>query len=165
MNFISFSEIHFGFFHSIFVVFSSSFFRVKVKFEEVLTKCCTSGEDHAENSDHCGSIPPISVNEELISSCLYSSEVCCESKLRVEQCKAGVRQAQNGGDCHASGNKTGSEFYKNCCESCKIGLVFGTSQEECSLELKYGSPFDDSFNYCCNEVKNDEVAVIPDDSK
>lgn len=59
---------------------------------------------------------------------------------------------KDGQDCH----QNGTEFYTSCCEACKIGLVAGASDEDCSLEpFAYGPPFDDSYKYCCLEQKTD----------
>lgn len=100
---------------------------------------------------------------ELIGACFFSSEICCTSKLRIVQCKLGVQAAKSGVDCHNAGNETGTEFYKNCCEACKIGLIIGAMQEECSLGVLYGIPFDDSYNYCCKEMKSGDSFVLKDD--
>lgn len=127
-----------------------------------MTQCCIAGEDHAKAQENCLSFKPPTVRPELISACFFSTEICCTSKLRVEQCKIGVLAAKDGKDCHTPNNRTGSDFYKNCCESCKIGLVLGAIQEECSLKLSYGSPFDESYNYCCNEMKTGDAFVLSD---
>lgn len=74
--------------------------------------------------------------------------------------------AKNDQDCHSPNNNTGHDFYKNCCESCKIGMYIGKSQESCKLErFVYGVPFDDSLEFCCNDAKTDGEFVLDDDSK
>lgn len=99
---------------------------------------------------------------EFISSCFFSSEICCSAKVRIEQCKSGVIAAKDGLDCH----ENATEFYTSCCESCKIGLVIGSSSTECSLEpFVFGTPFDDSYTYCCQEMKTTELFVLADDSR
>ena len=139
-----------------------SIFRI-AKFDEDLLKCCTTGEQHAEKENNCKAYEMPSVQPELMSSCFFSAEICCNSKLRIEQCKIGVQAAKEGRDCHNAGNQTGIEFYKNCCEACKVGLVLGTMQEECSMGVLFGTPFDDSYNYCCNEMKSADSFVINED--
>lgn len=128
----------------------------------MLLKCCETGEDFADKEGICKGFKLPAVRAELMSSCFFSSEICCSSKLRIEQCKLGVQSAKDGRDCHGSGNQTGTEFFKNCCEACKVGMELGTMQEECSVVL-YGKPFDDSFNYCCNEMKTTDAFVLTDD--
>lgn len=146
--------------------FSLICFFVDGKFDEIMTQCCTAGEEHASKEEHCRNFKPPSVDAEMISACLYSSEICCATRLRINRCKAGVLSAKDGLDCHSPNNETGSEFYKNCCEACKIGLILGAMQESCTMELQYGSPFDDSFNYCCNEMKStDDTIVLSEDSE
>lgn len=136
------------------------------KFDEIMTQCCTAGEDHASEEENCRNFKPPAVKPEMISACLYSSEICCATRLRINRCKAGVLSAKDGLDCHSPTNETGSEFYKNCCEACKVGLILGAMQESCTMELQYGSPFDDSFNFCCNEMKaTDDTIVLSEDSE
>lgn len=122
--------------------------------KEILNNCCKAGEKLAESGDKCSDLnqPLDVVPQELISSCLYSSEICCSSKVRIEECKTGVLAAKDGKNCH--GNVT--EFYTSCCESCKVGLVVGASNIECTLDnLMYGTPFDDAFHFCCRSAKAD----------
>lgn len=145
---------------------SSIYTNLDGKFDDIMTQCCTAGEEHASKEEHCRNFKPPKVNAEMISACLYSSEICCATRLRISRCKAGVLSAKDGLDCHSPNNGTGSEFYKNCCEACKVGLILGAMQESCTMELQYGSPFDDSFNYCCNEMKTtDDTIVLSDDSE
>lgn len=95
----------------------------------MLSQCCVSGEDLALKGDACANIkPPLDiVPEDLISSCFFSSEICCASKVRIEQCKHGVLAAKDGLDCH----ENGTDYYTGCCESCKIGLVIGDRGGDC----------------------------------
>lgn len=132
------------------------------KYYETLLKCCTTGEEYADKEASCKGFKPPVVDSELIGACIFSSEICCTSKLRIEQCKLGVQAAQGGADCHVSDNRTGTEFYKNCCEACKVGLVLGAMQEECSMRI-YGVPFDDSYNFCCNEMKSQDTFTLGED--
>lgn len=122
-----------------------------------------AGEKHAETNANCKGYKLPTVSSELISSCFFSSEICCNSKLRTEQCKIGVQTAKDGKDCHVSGNQTGTEFYKNCCEACKVGLVLGSMHGECSIGVLYGPPFDDSYNYCCHEMRSGDTFVLTED--
>lgn len=140
---------------------STCFF--KEKYYETLLKCCTTGEEYAEKEASCKGFQPPVVDSELIGACFFSSEICCTSKLRIEQCKLGVQAAKGGADCHVSDNRTGTEFYKNCCEACKVGLVLGVMQEECSMGILYGVPFDDSYNFCCNEMKTQDSFTLGED--
>lgn len=125
-------------------------------------RCCEAGEKFAEKENKCKGFELPTVPSDLMSSCFFSSEICCTSKLRIEQCKHGVEAAKGGHDCHNGGNETGTEFFKNCCEACKVGMVLGQIQEECSIVL-YGKPFDDSYNYCCNEMKTSDTFVLNED--
>lgn len=139
---------------------------LQANYNGVLLDCCTTGETYAEKANNCKGFKPPTVPSELIGACLFSAEICCNSKLRIEQCKQGVQAAKGGVDCHGSGNETATEFYKACCEACKVGLIIGAMTEECSTEVLYGTPFDDSYNYCCNEMKaGDSFTLSEGDSK
>lgn len=142
--------------------FDWRFLRI-VGFDNIMKECCEAGEQHAEQENSCKNFVPPNVNAEFISSCIYSSEICCQSKVRVEKCKGGVLAAMEGMDCHATTNETGSEFFKNCCESCKIGLVFGTMSVNCTLTHQYPMPFDEALIYCCKQAKKSKF--IDEDSK
>jgi fibulin 1/2 len=44
-------------------------------------------------------------------------------------------------------------FHKDCCEACKIGLVIGSSFQQCSLQgYSFGSPWDDITEDCCTDI-------------
>lgn len=134
--------------------------------DDLLAQCCVGGENLAEAEEECSNFRPPDVDPEFLSTCFFTSEICCSAKLRNEQCKKGVLRAKEGKDCHSPTNDTGHDFYKNCCEACKIGLYLGTTQEACKLEhFVYGKPFDDSLEYCCNDVKSGEEFVLTDDSE
>lgn len=117
----------------------------------MLADCCIAGEQLAEKGGQCAEFKPSSnVSAELLSSCFFSSDICCSAKLRIEQCKLGVLAGKEGLDCY--GNP--SAFYASCCESCKIGLVIGATHEDCVLNtIEYGAPFDESYMFCCQEMK------------
>lgn len=115
----------------------------------------------AARGETCSDLnPPLDVvPSEMISSCLFSSEICCAAKVRIEDCKSGVLEAKDGNDCH--GNVT--EFFTGCCESCKIGMVIGASENECDLQVsQFGVPFDDAYTYCCSEAKLEGVFYMPE---
>lgn len=137
-----------------------------LKVEEILSQCCTVGEDLATSEQECTNFKSPEVPAVLMSACFFSSEICCTSKLRIDECKRGVLAARDGGDCHGK-NKTGSDLFKSCCEACKIGLVVGSIQEKCSLgSFTYGQPLDDSYAFCCNDMKaGDSFVLTDDDSK
>lgn len=150
----------------IFIWISLCLLEINFKVEEVLSQCCTIGEDLATSEQECKNYKSPEVPAELMSACFFSSEICCTSKLRIDECKRGVLAAREGSDCHGK-NKTGSELYKSCCEACKIGLVVGSVQEKCSLgSFTYGQPLDDSYAFCCNDMKGgDSFVLTEDDSK
>lgn len=116
----------------------------------MLADCCLGGEQLAERGGECAQFKPAAnVSAELLSSCFFSSDICCSAKLRIEQCKLGVLAGKVGHDCY--GNATA--FYTSCCEACKIGLVIGATNAECALNtIEYGAPFDESYMFCCQEM-------------
>ena len=125
----------------------------------MLTKCCEAGEKLADTSKGCThlSAPLDKVPAALISGCFFSSQICCDTKLRIDQCKTGVEAAQEGVDCRESNH---TDFYSNCCEACKIGIAIGTSNDCTVGNYMYGTPFDDSFFYCCNTMKTNDLFYL-----
>lgn len=129
--------------------------------KQILSRCCTAGEELAERGETCSDLnPPLDVvPTEMISSCLFSSEICCSAKVRIEDCKTGVLEAKNGNDCH--GNVT--DFFTSCCESCKIGMVIGASENDCDLQVsQFGTPFDDAYTFCCRDAKAEGAFYMPE---
>lgn len=133
--------------------------RLEYSNHDVLLKCCTAAEEYAEKENRCTGFQPPVVPSEMISACLFSSEICCTSRLRIEHCRFGVAAAQNGSDCHNPNNNTGNGFYKNCCEACKVGLILGSMPHDCPEIILYGGPFDDSFKFCCKQTKEAEFTI------
>lgn len=142
---------------SCFYKFSCIYFTVK----QILSRCCSDGEELAERGETCSDLnPPVDVvPPEMMSSCLFSSEICCAAKVRIEDCKSGVIAAKDGSDCH--GNVT--DFYTSCCESCKIGMVIGASENTCEPQVfQFGTPFDDAYTFCCRDAKIEGVFYMPE---
>lgn len=50
---------------------------------------------------------------------------------------------------------------QDCCEACKIGLVIGSTSQQCSTDgFSFGSPWDDIIEDCCSDIRDgdgDEV--------
>lgn len=129
----------------------------------MINHCCNAGEAIANHTAaNCSDFrPPANVSAELLSSCFFASEICCAAKLRIEQCKAGVMAGKEGDDCHAP--HAHSDFYTGCCEACKIGLLNGATDNDCPLDpFMFGAPFDDSYMYCCREMKASDTFYIPE---
>lgn len=126
----------------------------------MIVDCCQAGEQTADTSTNCTDFqPPSNVSAALLSSCYFASEICCSAKLRIESCKAGVIAGKEGLDCHSNS----SEFYTGCCEACKIGMVNGAGENDCPLDpFMFGAPFDDSYMYCCREMKASDTFYVPD---
>lgn len=66
-----------------------------------------------------------------------------------------------GKDCLPENNTFSPESYKDCCESCKIGLIVGSGgYDNCSLStFQFGSPLDESYELCCNSMKDEYYFV------
>ncbi|XP_035894268.1 fibulin-1 isoform X2 [Anopheles stephensi] len=128
-----------------------------IAIEQILSLCCQQGEAWGSQSRTCSSY-----NEslELVPAglhglCLSTIEICCSKQHKIYQCKAGHIAARQGRSCSPKGDQSGSEFYTDCCEACKIGLVVGSSANKCSVEpFAFGSPWDEIYDDCCeNEIR------------
>lgn len=98
--------------------------------------------------------------------CLSTLQICCARHYQFEECKLGQEVAINGSNC--INNDHQSEYYTTCCESCKIGLIVGASSEKCNLlPFEFGTPWDESFETCCNEQNKGGTFILKpgEDSK
>lgn len=44
---------------------------------------------------------------------------------------------------------------QDCCEACKIGLVIGSTSQQCSTDgFSFGSPWDDIIEDCCSDIRD-----------
>lgn len=80
--------------------------------------------------------------------------------MRFSQCKLGEAAAKNGDSCTKSVGDFKTESYTDCCEACKIGMTIGPTSDKCQLDFKFGLPWDESLEFCCSEVKDEETYVI-----
>lgn len=68
----------------------------------------------------------------------------------------GMKAAKSGNTCNRDPKTiTGAEsdYYKDCCEACKIGLVMSTTVNQCGMKsFTFGSPWDEVSRTCCDEV-------------
>lgn len=112
----------------------------------------------AEANNTCLSIKSVtdSVPLELMPVCLSTAEICCVRQYRSNQCLVGMQAARDGNTCNRDAkNRTTfeSDYYKDCCEACKIGLVMSTTVNQCGMKtFTFGSPWDEVSRTCCNEL-------------
>ena len=51
-----------------------------------------------------------------------------------------------------------TKIFQDCCEACKIGLVIGSSGQQCSTDnFSLGSPWDDVIENCCADITSDSA--------
>nr|XP_040234609.2 fibulin-1 isoform X2 [Anopheles coluzzii] len=130
-----------------------------IAIEQILSLCCQEGEEWGLQSRTCSSF---NKSLELVPAglhglCLSTIEICCSKQHKIYQCTAGQIAARQGLSCSLKGDHSGSEFYTDCCEACKIGLVVGSSANKCSVEpFAFGSPWDEIYDACCNDIKKEE---------
>uniref|UniRef100_A0A6M2DYH6 Putative conserved secreted protein n=1 Tax=Xenopsylla cheopis TaxID=163159 RepID=A0A6M2DYH6_XENCH len=119
---------------------------------ETFNLCCSLGEKWADTGKACKSFPPpakgVALEQQPV--CLATVEICCSRRRRAAQCEAGQRAAKHNKDCHVPG--AADDFYKDCCEACKIGLLVGSMGTGCKQGFSFGAGTDSSFSACCEEV-------------
>lgn len=55
---------------------------------------------------------------------------------------------------------------KNCCESCKVGLLVASTTNRCTLDPFYfGAPWDEVYTNCCNEIKGDDEFILTEEDE
>ncbi|XP_065089708.1 fibulin-1 isoform X2 [Ochlerotatus camptorhynchus] len=134
-----------------------------IAMEQILSLCCQEGEGWGTQHRLCSSFNNTLeiVPGELRGLCLSTVEICCSKQHKIYQCTAGQIAARQGLSCSLKGDHSGSEFYTDCCEACKIGLVVGSSSNKCSVEpFAFGSPWDDVYDGCCKDIKQGDDTFI-----
>lgn len=127
-------------------------------FEEMVNYCCMEGIKWAEKENTCTKINSVTepIPVELMSVCLSTAEICCTRQYRSLECIVGMKAAKSGNTCNRDPKTiTGAEsdYYKDCCEACKIGLVMSTTVNQCGMKsFTFGSPWDEVSRTCCDEV-------------
>uniref|UniRef100_A0A8W7JRU8 EGF-like domain-containing protein n=1 Tax=Anopheles albimanus TaxID=7167 RepID=A0A8W7JRU8_ANOAL len=134
-----------------------------IAIEQILSLCCQKGEEWGIQNRLCSSY---NNSLELVPAglhglCLSTIEICCSKQHKIYQCTAGQIAAKQGLSCSLKGDHSGSEFYTDCCEACKIGLVVGSSGNKCSVEpFAFGSPWDEIYDGCCNDIKSEGEVIL-----
>ncbi|XP_018028143.1 fibrillin-3 isoform X3 [Hyalella azteca] len=130
--------------------------------ESTLARCCALGANWARDDKTCAEFPTPVTGEpsEHQSICLTAAAICCLRLYREEQCEKGKQAAQKGHDCRVPA-ALGGEYYKDCCEGCKLGLVSGSMALSCSFRsLQFGFPWDVAYTQCCTQL-HPQLPVLP----
>ncbi|XP_055595503.1 fibulin-1 isoform X2 [Uranotaenia lowii] len=134
-----------------------------IAIEQILSLCCQEGEEWGTQNRLCSSFNKSLelVPGELRGLCLSTIEICCSKQHKIYQCTAGQIAARQGLSCSLKGDHSGSEFYTDCCEACKIGLVVGSSSNKCSVDpFAFGSPWDEVYEGCCKDIKQGDDTFL-----
>lgn len=130
-----------------------------VAFERMVNFCCSEGIQWAEAEKTCNKINSVSepIPLELMSVCLGTAEICCTRQYRSLECVNGMSAAKTGNTCNRDPellkDVAESDYYKDCCEACKIGLVMSATVDQCGLKsFTFGSPWDEVYQSCCSEL-------------
>lgn len=119
--------------------------------------CCAHGASWARDSQQCSTFPT-SIHElptEHQSICVTAARICCLRYFRNEQCQKGSQAAQLGQDCAVSSSQ-GGEYFKDCCQACKLGIFSGSMGMGCGTNFKFGFPWDNAYQDCCNQATDNE---------
>ncbi|CRL08285.1 CLUMA_CG020931, isoform A [Clunio marinus] len=141
-----------------------------VDIESVVNLCCNEGNEWGSQRKHCNeykfNLDNNVVPAGLHGLCLSTVEICCAKQHRIYQCTAGSVAAKSSSSCDNTADNYGTEFFKDCCEACKIGLVIGSTSPQCSTDgFSFGSPWDDIIEDCCSDIRDGDGEEILDDSK
>ncbi|KAK7076370.1 Calcium ion binding, partial [Halocaridina rubra] len=121
--------------------------------EPTFGRCCGFGVNWAREKKQCSTFPaPVAgIPSEHQSICITSASICCLRLYRDEQCQKGKEFAQGGQECLVSDDE-GGEFFKDCCDACKLGLVSGSMGMGCNLQFQFGFPWDNAYRQCCAQA-------------
>ncbi|KAK8406643.1 hypothetical protein O3P69_007314 [Scylla paramamosain] len=121
--------------------------------------CCAYGANWARESQQCSAFPT-PINElptEHQSICVTAAGICCLRYFRNEQCQKGSQAAQLGHDCLPSSSQ-GGEYFKDCCQACKLGIFSGGMGMGCGTRFKFGFPWDNAYHDCCNQATSSNLS-------
>lgn len=129
----------------------------QLPFEEMVNYCCSEGIKWSEGNNTCIKIKSVDekIPLELMSVCLGTAEICCIRQYRSAECLEGMKAARSGNTCNRDPKTLTafeSDYYKDCCEACKVGLVMSSMVNQCGLKsFAFGSPWDEVSRTCCDE--------------
>ncbi|KAG1677538.1 Fibulin-2 [Nymphon striatum] len=126
------------------------------EYENMLERCCKIGSDWSNTHNTCnGYNAPVSgIPVEHQAICLSTVSICCVRLSRIRSCATGRETARLGQDCSHLPQITGGEAHKDCCKSCKLGLIASSMTFPCTLtSFRFGHPWDDSYLDCCKSPK------------
>lgn len=126
-----------------------------VSLNDTLNQCCHLGSQWATEGTNCTEYDQ-SLDEgipvELLHVCLSTVEICCVRQQRHLQCIGGQSAARRDATCRdALVGVPEPAYYRDCCESCKIGLMTAQLVPQCDL-LTLGSPWQEIYAACCEEA-------------
>lgn len=129
--------------------------------------CCSEGIKWSEDENTCVKIKSVTetIPIELMSVCLSTAEICCTRQYRSRECLIGMSAAKNGNTCNrdiAAINTFEADYFKDCCEACKIGLLMSTTLNQCGMNFTFGSPWDEVSRACCDELAGSDNAFVLD---
>ncbi|KAG1686124.1 Fibulin-1 [Nymphon striatum] len=128
----------------------------EAEYENMLERCCKIGSDWSNTHNTCnGYNAPVSgIPVEHQAICLSTVSICCVRLSRIRSCATGRETARLGQDCSHLPQITGGEAHKDCCKSCKLGLIASSMTFPCTLtSFRFGHPWDDSYLDCCKSPK------------
>uniref|UniRef100_T1IWC6 EGF-like domain-containing protein n=1 Tax=Strigamia maritima TaxID=126957 RepID=T1IWC6_STRMM len=134
--------------------------------ESMFTQCCSLGMSWVDEKRPCevAVSPPVSgIPVDLQTPCLVTASICCLRSSRIAMCELGKVDAMDGHECLRS-VLPGGEYRKDCCDSCKIGLMTGSRGESCSFStFGFEYPWDEGFADCCQISKLSSGGIsLPD---
>ncbi|KAL7646898.1 UNVERIFIED_CONTAM: hypothetical protein RMT77_002155 [Armadillidium vulgare] len=119
--------------------------------EPTFARCCALGANWGREGQNCLKFPAPVPEEpsEHQSLCITAASICCLRFYRESQCETAKQAAKSGSECSTS-SEPGGEFFKDCCDGCKLGLVSGSMAMKCSFEdFSFGYPWNEAFFECC----------------
>ncbi|XP_015599681.1 fibrillin-2 isoform X1 [Cephus cinctus] len=127
---------------------------VESRMESQFEKCCGLGSSWALQELRCESFvgPVTGVPQVEQGLCLEAVDICCVRAYREKQCQLGKSNARAGKACRTD-SKNVSDYQRDCCEGCKLGILTGSMGQGCTFKkFSFGKPWDPAFLECCYEA-------------
>lgn len=137
------------------------------KLEVSIPQCCRIGSNWGKEGLKCGQYPApiLGVPESEQKTCLSTVVLCCERTREEEECKRGIDKFKTEKDCPPRNESSSfKDLEERCCESCRLGKIFGESKTSCTSEgIKLDENSEKAFEKCCfgDEKKSAKLETEP----
>ncbi|GAB6029259.1 hypothetical protein CHUAL_005025 [Chamberlinius hualienensis] len=132
---------------------------------DTLNQCCDLGKARAVSGQQCeghsGGFPRIPRHQQAMCSTTLS--ICCLAHYRRLMCINGITAARQSQLCVTISGTAGGEYFKDCCDACKLGIATRNSADisscEANSEFSFDYPWADAYRECCLRTNHTAINI------